>query len=125
MAIIPSELEKNIVIDTPQRQKNRKWLAIFIAVVILTAAVFYFGYGGSPGAEPAAMPGASPMAGPVAGGGLSLDQIDQSNKIFESIGRITLQNQIFSDKKFQSLIMSDNLPVVVGEKGRENPFAAF
>lgn len=112
MAIIPGQTGKNFVIDTPQKQKNRKLLALLVVVVLATVAVLYFGF-------------SSPSEPLPATTGLSSEQIDQSNQIFEALAKITLENQIFMNKKFQSLIMNEKLPVVAGEKGRQNPFAPF
>jgi len=126
MAIIPGEFEKNIVIDTPQRQKNKKMIAIFAVIVIFIIGVIYFGFfSGSDGTsvDPAMLSGVtgtSEQINPVLMG-----KINERNKLFESLNKINLDNPIFKDKKFQSLILSDRLPVVVGEKGRENPFLPF
>ncbi len=128
MAIIPSEFEKSVVIDTPQRQKTKKLIAAFIGIAIFTIGVIYFGFfSGSPsvpvetGTLPAVLPGMAGVPGQISAG--AMGQIDQSNKLFESLNGVTLENPIFKDKKFQSLILSDRLPVVIGEKGRKDPFA--
>jgi len=118
MAIIPSEFEKNIVIDTPQQQKTKKLIMVF---------VIYFGFfsnSSNPSVDIGAMqtilPGAPSQINTVA-----MKQIDQNNKLLELLNAATLDSPIFKDKKFQSLILSDRLPVVIGEKGRQNPFAPF
>ena len=129
MAIIPGEFDKNIVIDTPQRQKTKRLIAILIGLVIFTAGVVYFGFfSGSPGAPAEtgmvpALPGMATLPGQISA--VAMGQIDQSNKLFESLNKVTLDNPIFKDKKFQSLVLSDHLPVVIGEKGREDPFVPF
>ncbi len=120
MAIIPGETGKNIVIDTPQKQKSRKLFIIFVAVVILTGMIIYFGFGNgdSNGGQPST---AGQPAAPI----VTQQQIDQGNNILESLKNISLNNAVFTDKKFQSLILSEQLPVVVGTRGRENPFLPF
>jgi len=131
MAIIPSEFEKSVVVDTPERQKTKKLIMAFAGIAILMIAVLYFGFfsGGSSGtpvdlgALQPAMPGMTSVPGQISAG--AMGQINQSNKLFESLNKVTLENPIFKDKKFQALVLSDRLPVVIGEKGRPDPFASF
>ncbi|MBU3901342.1 hypothetical protein KKF25_01720 [Patescibacteria group bacterium] len=131
MAIIPGT-NQNIVIDTPARQKTRRLVLILVAVAIIIGLVIYFGFGGggSTGGQPP-ITGQPAMTGQPAGGEMlatpitTQQQIDQSNKILESLKNISLLNPVFTDKKFQSLILSDQIPVVSGTKGRENPFSPF
>lgn len=125
MAIIPGT-NQNIVIDTPARQKTRQTVLILVGVAIITGLVIYFGFGGSgpTGGQPSATgqpAGGETLATPIT----TQQQIDQSNQILESLKNISLNNPVFTDKKFQSLIASDQIPVVSGTKGRENPFAPF
>lgn len=123
MAIIPGDAGKNIVIDTPQKQKSRNLLYLLVAIALIAAAVLYFGYGNS---QQPSLGVENPLGN--APGSLSAtqqQQIDQSNKVLEALSTISLNSAIFADKKFQSLILSEKLPVVVGEKGRSNPFDAF
>lgn len=93
-------------------------------------SIIYFGFfsgsGGAPAdmeATPTILPGMAGAPGQISAG--AMEQVDQSNKLFESLSKATLDNPIFKDKKFQSLVLSDRLPVVIGEKGRANPFAPF
>jgi len=130
MAIIPSEFEKSVVIDTPQRQKTKKLIAALVGIAIFTTGVIYFGFFSGSGSAPIDMgamqtmlPGLPGTPGQISAG--AMGQIDQSNKLFESLNRVTLENPIFKDKKFQSLILSDRLPVTIGEKGRPDPFLPF
>jgi len=129
MAIIPSEFEKSVTIDTPERRKTKKLIAAFVGVAIVTVAVLYFGVFSDSGAPPAdlgvmnVLPGMPGGAGQISAG--AMGQINQSNKIFESLNKATLENPIFKDKKFQALVLSDRLPVTIGEKGREDPFLPF
>jgi len=116
MAIIPGETGKNIVIDTPQKQKNRRMLLIFVVVMILTGGIIYFGLGGGSSSQPVISPGVSAA---------DEQQVIQNNKTLESLNSVSLDSLIFTDKKWQSLILSDRLPVVVGTKGRDNPFSPF
>lgn len=122
MAIIPSEFEKSVIIDTPQRQKTKKLTAALVVIAIFTAGVIYFGFFSGSSSVPidAVLPG---MTGQI--GAVAMGQIDQSNKLFESLNKVTLENPIFKDKKFQSLVLSDRLPVTIGEKGRPDPFLPF
>ena len=100
---------------------------VFVGVAILLAVVLYFGFfsgsGSVPVEIPAVVPGMAGAPGQISAG--AMGQIDQSNKLFESLNKVTLDNPIFKDKKFQSLILSDRLPVTIGEKGRPDPFRAF
>lgn len=129
MAIIPSEFEKKVVLDTPERQKTKKLIMVIVGIVVLIAAAIYFGFFRGSGEVPTdagalqILPGMVGLPDQI--GVVAMGQIDQSNKLFESLNSINLDNPIFKDKKFQSLISSDRLPVVVGEKGRDNPFEAF
>ena len=115
MAIIPGQNNKNIVIDTPEKQKSRKLLWLLFLLAILTGAVIYIGWGGFGGQAPAAALPTAPVA----------QETEQSNKFLEALAKVSLNSPIFTDKKFQSLVLSDQLPVVVGEKGRGDPFAPF
>lgn len=122
MAIIPNQTEKNIFIDTPQKQKDRKLAAIFIGVAFLAAGIIYFGFFSGQSA--------SPDAGNVPAAINGLENVltakeNQSNAVLESLGQTTLANSIFSNKQLESLIFSDKLPMAVGVKGRDNPFAPF
>lgn len=130
MAIIPGEIDKNIIIDTPQKQKARKQAVVLVGLLVVITLVVYFGFfAGSatpttinnmnamPGIVPG-MVGADAIAGPV-------EMTIPVSIIFDDLGKATLDNPIFQDKKFQALVLSDRLPVVIGEKGRENPFAPF
>ena len=136
MAIIPGQTEKNISIDTPQKQKNRRLTAIFIGVAFLAAGIIYFGFGSSQSNTPgtANMP---PVGGNamLTGGAIPASingspnpltsKENQTNATLESLRKATLDNSIFSDKKLDSLKFTDKLPIVVGTKGRANPFAPF
>lgn len=131
MAIIPSEFEKSITIDTPQRRKNKKLIAAFVGIAIFAVGVVYFGFFSGPSSPPidpgmmptGLLPGMPGSAGQISAG--AMGQINQSNALFESLNRVTLENPIFKDKKFQSLVLSDRLPVTIGEKGRQDPFLPF
>jgi len=129
MAIIPSEFKKNVVIDTPQRQKTKKLIAVLVGIVIFTIGVIYFGFFSGSGSDPVGLTTIPTILPGATGGGqintVAMGQVDQNNKLFDLLSKTTLDNPIFKDKKFQSLILSDRLPVVIGEKGRQNPFAAF
>ncbi|MBU2036735.1 hypothetical protein KJ866_00795 [Patescibacteria group bacterium] len=118
MAIIPGKTGQNIIIDTPQKQKNRKLRLLLVATIILTGAVIYFGFG-KKGDQ-------SKLTAPLPEASLAMEQeINRDNRILEALAGISLNNPIFKDKKFQSLIQNDQLPVAVGIKGRENPFLPF
>src|SRR3989339_2253492 len=99
MAIIPSEFEKNIVIDTPQQQKTKKLIMVFAGIVIFTAGVIYFGFfsnSSNPSVDIGAMqtilPGAPSQINTVA-----MKQIDQNNKLLELLNAATLDSPIFKD----------------------------
>ena len=124
MAIIPNQTEKNIFIDTPQKQKDRKLAAIFIGVAFLAAGIIYFGFFSGQSASPGADTGLTPGSINGSDNTVTLKE-NQSNAILESLGQTTLANSIFSNKQLESLIFSDKLPVAVGVKGRDNPFAPF
>ena len=110
MAIIPGGAGQNNIIDTPQKQKNRNLLFVLLALVIFTGLIAYFGFGNFQ----------------LGGAPVVVDQqVEESNKILDSLRKVSLNNSVFADKTFQSLVQSEKLPVVVGEKGRANPFASF
>lgn len=115
MAIIPGQASQNIIIDTPQKQKSRKLLVFLAGIVVLTGLIIYFGYGNGPSSSP------SPTNAVTS----TEQQINESSKNLEALNDISLNNPVFTDKKFQSLTASDRLPVVAGTKGRTNPFAPF
>ena len=130
MAIIPGQTEKNIPIDTPQKQRNRRLTAIFIGVAFLAAGIIYFGFGsGQQSAPPAggnAMLTGGAIPASINGSPNPLtSKENQTNATLESLRKVTLDNSIFSDKKLDSLKFTDKLPIVVGTKGRANPFAPF
>ena len=115
MAIIPGDATKSIAIETPQKQKMKNLAIILVTVLVLTGAIIYFNYGNNPVVSPAALETT-----------VVDEQTVQTNKILDSLRNVSsLNNPIFSDKLFQSLVLSNNLPISVGEKGRENPFASF
>lgn len=118
MAIIPNESGKNIVIDTPQKQKTRKQVILLAGVLLVTAGVIYFGFFSDTGTS--TIPNMT--MGPAEA--LS-EQVQADNKLFDALNKAALTSQIFKDKRFQSLILSKNLPVAAGAKGRNNPFAPF
>ncbi|HRY52541.1 MAG TPA: hypothetical protein P5089_01680 [Candidatus Portnoybacteria bacterium] len=120
MAIIPGDAGKNIIIDTPERQKSRKMLYLLGFVALAAAAVLYFGFG-SGGQLTTGVSSTNENTLSLA----EQQQIDSTNKMLESLKTISLGSVIFSDKKFQSLVASDKLPIAIGEKGRVNPFEAF
>ena len=110
MAIIPGETGKNIVIDTPQKQKSRNLFILFVAVIIFTVVIIYFGFGNGSssvpsetGALPTTLPGIVGAPGQISAG--AVEQVDQSNKLFESLNKATLDNPIFKDKKFHNEII--------------------
>lgn len=125
MAIIPGEFNKSVTIDTPERQKTKKMLAVFVVIAIITTGIVYFGFFSGSSSAPADGGGMPLVALPGQISAGAMNQIDQSNKLFESLNTTTLDNPIFKDKKFQALVQSDRLPVVIGEKGRPDPFTSF
>ena len=117
MAIIPGETQKGVSIETPQQQKTKKLLTILIIVILIAMAVIYFGFGGSGSPSPAVSTNTTTPA--------EVEQIDKSNKLLDSLSKTELDNPIFKDNKFEEMVLSDRLPIVVGEKGRDNPFIPF
>ncbi len=115
MAIIPGQVNQNIIIDTPQKQRNKKLAFLLVSVIILTSLIIYFGFGGQPASPPAAIKAITPDE----------QQIDENSRNLSALNAISLNSPLFTDKKFQSLILSDQLPVAVGIKGRSDPFLPF
>lgn len=113
MAIIPGEIKKEVNIVTPQQAKTKKMVYLLVAIVVAAALILYFGRGGS------SVP--SEGSAPVA----NLEQIDQNAKLLEELNKVNFDNLVFKDKKFEALILNGQLPISVGTRGRENPFAPF
>lgn len=122
MAIIPGDIKKGVSIETPQQQKTKKLVTILVVVVLITIVVVYFGLSGS---SPSAVPSINTdmMTGQI--NSTEREQINQSNKLLDSLSKTELNNTVFKNKKFEIMTLSDRLPVVVGEKGRSNPFIPF
>ncbi len=112
MAIIPSEIKKEVNITTPQQQKTKKMVYLLVAIVAAALLILYFGSGGSTPAE---------VNTPT----VNVEQIDQSAKLLEELSKVSFDNLVLKDKKFEALVLHGDLPISVGAKGRENPFAPF
>jgi len=116
MAIIPGDIKKGVSIETPQQQKTKKLVNLLVVVILITLAIVYFGFGGSGNQPSTDLSGQTPA---------SLAEINQCNELLDALSSVELNNPIFKDKKFEAMVLSDRLPVVVGDKGRDNPFIPF
>lgn len=115
MAIIPAEQKFGQSFFTAQQQRQKKLIYIFIGVILITAAIVYFGFLKKPTST-------NSVPGTISSSFL-VEQ--QNDKLINALKQATLDLPIFKDKKFQSLILFGQFPLVIGEKGRENPFAPF
>lgn len=113
MAIIPGEQKRRFDFIDPQQIKQKRLIFIFLLVLLVIAAILYFGYFRKPPAPPLQ---SSLSIVPV--GGINIED-------YTFLKNIEFETPILLDKKFQSLTLPGQFPIVVGEKGREDPFAPF
>lgn len=111
MAIIPDAQKESPAFQTPRSEKQKNMLYLLGLILIVTAVVVYFVF-----FKTSLPPVAAPSASPEPGGNL---------KLFESLKSANLESPILKDKRFEKLILFGQFPIVVGDKGREDPFAAF
>lgn len=114
MAIIPNSANKEINIETQQRKKTEQMTYLLILIVIVAVVVLYFGTRGpsSPPAKTAVSPADAAQAA-------------QDDRIFDGLRKTDLENTVFKDKKFEALTQNGEFPISIGQRGRENPFAAY
>jgi hypothetical protein len=113
MAIIPGKQKVNFSFVSENIRKQRKmiWILLFLVV---TMVVVYFLYINNVSLVPAAPTVSSPILGD-----------DLSSQIVQLLKPVSLDIPLFKNKRFQLLILPGDLPIVTGEKGRENPFEPF
>lgn len=124
MAIIPGR-QSIASVDTAYGQKQKNMVYLLIFVILLTAAIVYFGF-----LKGAATPESPAPAGAgLLNGGQIADQttgvVVIDFKFLESLKSITLDNYILNDKKFQGLSLYGEFPISPGAKGRANPFEPY
>lgn len=95
-----------------QSLKQKQLIYLLIAIVIAAAGVYFFYV-----KKPAFISSTVILAPNPAG--------DQNSQLTESLKSVNLNFTLLNDKKFQMLVLPGDFPVVVGEKGRLDPFAPF
>ncbi|KKS26562.1 MAG: hypothetical protein UU87_C0001G0077 [Parcubacteria group bacterium GW2011_GWA2_42_11] len=114
MAITLSGANNNVSFLTPEQKKQRKML-VFLGVIILgLAVILYFGYFRKTAEQP---------VGPATSSGISQGQAKAD--LMERIKNLNTEGSIYQDKGFAELKLHGDLPLVIGERGRSNPFAPF
>jgi len=114
MAIIPGEQKSGFAFVSSHEKKQRKLIYVLIAVLAITAGVYLMysnnlGFFSSSGvSQTLSSPGNEMVSG-----------------IVEMLKTVDLNFSLLDDKKFQSLALPGDFPIVVGEKGRANPFVSF
>lgn len=93
---------------------------LFVLVVLLITAVFYFGYFKKEESPAMDLTTDSPVINTMV-----ISSAEQQAKLVEAVNKIKLDNPLLNDKKFQSLVLPGQFPITIGTKGRGNPFAAF
>lgn len=118
MAISLKNIKNDTSFLTPEQKKQKKMVGLLIVVVMAIAAVVYFGYFKDTEAP-------SPAAGASSVGAIGATNRSSAILMEEAAKNFKNRNFIYQDKRFIELKMHGDLPVVVGEKGRENPFIPF
>jgi hypothetical protein len=113
MAIIPGKQKIKFSFVDAKLRKQKKLLYITAAVVIATIGL-YFIY--LRGIDIFPSPLTSTDNTSNVGG-------DLTSKIIEMLKPVSLDLSLLKDKKFQSLILPGDFPIIPGEKGRPDPFA--
>jgi len=116
MAIIPGQQAgSGASFASPQEEKQKKLLYIFGFLALAAGAIIYFGfyYQSAPSEQASFVPAT----------GLAPEQITEN--LIKSLQGVNFEAALLSDKKFKELVLPGNLPISVGEKGRDNPFAPF
>ena len=111
MAIIPGQQKNGFSFASLEQEKQKKMIYIFAAVLVAMLIVVYFGFFRDSTPTPSQINNGSTAA--------------QDNANLEGLKNANLNPAILQDKKFQSLVLPGEFPILVGEKGRENPFAPF
>lgn len=113
MAIIPGKQKiKFSFIDA--RLRKQKKLLYLTAVVILAIIGLYFVYIRGIDIFPSP-PTSTGNANNIGG--------DLTSRIIEMLKPVSLDLSLLKDKKFQSLILPGDFPIIPGDKGRPDPFA--
>ncbi|MEK7160813.1 MAG: hypothetical protein AAB724_02175 [Patescibacteria group bacterium] len=112
MAIIINEIENETAVETPQQRRTKNALYLLVGFLVLTGLVIYFGFFKSKTPDLASSVSEAYLA--------SSDKL-----LFEELKNVKGDKIVFGNRTFKNLILSDKLPVVVGEQGRDNPFAPF
>lgn len=114
---ISLESGKRTTFLTPQQRKQRQLLGLLFVVLIAIAMVLYFGYF-KKNLPANSIDSINSMDNSA--------EFQQSNAgLMEEIKKVDPNNLIFKNKRFIDLVVHGDLPLTVGQKGRENPFAPF
>ncbi len=110
MAIIPNGQKESLGFETPQEAKQKKMIYLLILILAVAAAIIYFGFFRTP---------AIPVEAPAQA------EPNGNLKLFESLKNTNLDSPVFKDKRFERLNVYGQFPIVIGAKGRGDPFAPF
>lgn len=114
MAIIPGEQKSGLLFLDANRKKQNKLIYVLGGVLLATAGVYFLylsNFSFLPESESSQT--------------ISSPGNELTSRIVEILKPVSLNFSLSGDKKFQNLILFGVFPIVVGEKGRPDPFAPF
>ncbi len=112
MAIIPGANKMSLPV-TPQKARQKKLVYLLILVLVAIAAVYLFYF-----IKPSFLQTTPPSAN------VNITQ-DATDRMVQALKTANLNFSLLNNETFNALVLHGNLPVVVGVKGRDNPFAPF
>ncbi len=117
MAIVPDKKQAGSKsFETEKERQQKKLIYVFLGVLLIIGAILYLGFFNRK--TPVPMETVSSL-----NGGPLPEQI--TDNLISALRALNFQDSLLSDEKFQGLVLEGEIPIVVGEKGRKNPFAPF
>jgi len=118
VAIIPGERKNDISVIASKKNKQKNLVYVFVVILLVMGVVLYFGLMRGGDSNEAFLPAVSSEPGKE-----SPEYI--TAQVVKMIKATDLTNSILNDERFKNLKQADSLPIVVGQTGRDNPFAPF
>ena len=125
MAIILDSKKPGAGLFTPQQKKQKQMLAILGLVLLATALIIYFGYFKNKKTSQLSLPADSRPGLSAVDSAAETVEPESLEKKIELLKQVKIEQPLFQEEKFNHLIVRGEFPLVLGEKGRENPFAPF
>lgn len=122
MAIIPQSDKSPSTFVTPRQKKQRQMILVLAGLVGAIGAVLYFGFY-KPSPPPAAAPSMSSLSS-LATSSLVLSSLGEE-RISQILKTTEIKKAFLKHKQFSSLVLPGQFPLVIGEKGRPDPFVPF